>query len=169
MQDTLSIRRATQADIESLVEMRLRLQRHMEASNSRLWGISETKISAMPEFYRVGINDPNALLLVVQGHESEDLAGMGLGRICRHGEYVPSASGRIDDIWIEPALRRKGVGTRLVTELLKFFRLRGIEALVLDYAEGNVEAEAMWRRFGFAPVLITATTALTDAEAECQE
>jgi ribosomal protein S18 acetylase RimI-like enzyme len=102
--------------------------------------------------------------LVVHDDESGNTVGMALGRICDHQDYVPNKSGRIDDVWIESNYRRKELGTKLVSELLKFFKLHHVVAVILKYAEGNIEAEAFWEQFGFEPVLTTATANLSKGE-----
>ena len=79
-------------------------------------------------------------------------------RIC------PEQIRRIDDVWIEPNYRRKGLGTKLVYELLEFFKINHIVAIILEYAKGNMEAEAIWEQFGFEPVLTIATANLSDLE-----
>ena len=164
MNDHFSIQKATLGDIDHVVRMRLSLQQHMRNNNSHLWQMSKKKISSLPTFYRTAINDLNSHLLIVQEDESKSIVGMALGRICLHNEYVPNKSGRIDDVWIETNYRRKGLGTKLVLELLDFFKLNDVVAIILEYTKGNVEAEAIWERFGFEPVLITATANLSKLE-----
>jgi len=51
-------------------------------------------------------------------------------------------------VWIEPNYRRKGLGSNLVYGPLEFFKLKIIVAIILEYAKCNVEAEAIWERFG---------------------
>ena len=164
MNDHFSIQKATLGDIDHVVRMRLSLQQHMRKNNSHLWQISKKKISSLPTFYRTALNDLNSHLLIVQEDESKSIVGMALGRICIHDEYVPNKSGRIDDVWIEPNYRRKGLGTKLVLELLDFFKLNDVVAIILEYTKGNVEAEAIWERFGFEPVLTIATANLSNLE-----
>ena len=164
MNDHYSIRIAMRGDIDNVVRLRLSLQEHMRKNNSHLWQMSKKKVSSLPTFYRTAINDKNSQLLIVQEDESNNIVGMALGRIFFHDEYVPNKSGKIDDVWVEPNYRRKGLGTNLVSELLKFFKLNNVVAIILEYAKGNVEAEAIWERFGFEPVLTTATAILSDLE-----
>lgn len=164
MNDHFSIQIATLNDIDNIVRMRLSLQQHMSKNNSHLWRMSEKKVSSLPTFYRSVIEHENSRLLIVQNDESINIVGMAIGRICVHDEYVPNKSGKIDDVWIEPNYRRKRLGTKLVSELLEFFKLNHVVAIILEYAKGNIEAEAIWERFGFEPVLTIATASLSDLE-----
>jgi ribosomal protein S18 acetylase RimI-like enzyme len=158
------IRPASIEDVGELVRMRLSLQKHMQDNNEALWKLSEKKIARFADFYRDQIKDERARLLVVQDKESRDIVGMGLGRIWQHDDYIPNTSGRIDDVWVEPDHRRKGLSVKIVAELLTFFSSNNIDCLTLDYAQGNLEAESVWRRLGFRTAIITATAKLHDVE-----
>ena len=158
------VRDATLEDVDEIVRMRLRLQGHLEESNPRVWQLSQKSISELAEFCRERIEDSDSKLVVVEDTEKEELVGFGHGRISEHDEYIPEKSGGIDDIWIEPYHRRKGLCKRMMTQLLHFFESRGIETLVLDFVEGNVEAEAVWSQLGFRTLLRKATASLKDVE-----
>jgi GNAT superfamily N-acetyltransferase len=54
--------------------------------------------------------------------------------------------------------RRKGVGTCLMKELLKFFSLNKAEDLTVRYVIGNKEAEEFWRKLGFESIITTSST-----------
>jgi len=155
-------RTATLDDLHKVVRMRISLQKHMSERNPNLWQMSEKKVSDLPTFYRTAIDDPQSLLLVVQDEESSKVIGMGLGRICTHDEYNPDRSGRIDDVWIEPSFRRRGLCSSIVFRLIEFFRENNVESLVLDYSDGNTEAEAIWHLLGFKTVIRTAITNVSD-------
>ena len=156
MLDDHLIRTAGIEDIPDIVKIRVLLQGHMEARNPALWALSRKHADERPAFYRKMIEDPDAKLIVIEDENSRTIIGMALGRKMRHDEYVPEKSGRIDDVWIDPAHRRKGLCTALVTKLIEFFAEDNIEALVLDYAHGNTEAEAVWSKLGFQVVIKTA-------------
>jgi len=152
------IRGATGKDIDSIVAMRLRLQEHLFASNSNVWQMSTKRIAGLPMFYKSALEDQHCHLVVAEDEESGVILGMGLGRIHEHDEeHVPNESGKIDDIWVEPNYRQKGLCKKIVSELVAFFESNGIDTLVLNYVNGNLEAEAVWRRLGFHSVLTTAT------------
>lgn len=159
------IRSATEKDIDTIVAMRLRLQEHMSAINLNLWKMSEKSIAGLPKFYRSALEDQHCHLVIAEERESGNILGMGLGRIHEHDEHVPNESGKIDDIWIEPNYREKGLCKKLFSELVKFFKTKGIEMMVLNFVNGNLEAEAVWKHLGFQPILTTATAKLADVEA----
>ena len=156
------IRSATEKDINSIVAMRLRLQEHLVSINRNLWQMSEKSIADLPSFYRSALEDQHCHLVVVEGKQSGIILGMGLGRINEHDEHVPNESGKIDDIWVEPNYRKKGLCKMILSELKVFFESRGIGVAVLNFVNGNLEAEAVWKRFGFQLVLTTATAKLDE-------
>jgi ribosomal-protein-alanine N-acetyltransferase len=53
---------------------------------------------------------------------------------------------------VEPAWRRRGLGTRLVGECLEAARARGLSAAVLEARPSNAEAVGFYQKFGFQPV-----------------
>ena len=93
---------------------------------------------------------------------------MAVGRIVRHEEFEPAVWGHIDDVWVEPRYRHRGICRLLMTRLLEFFEEVGIEVLVLDYVIGNTEAERTWKQFGFQPVLNIANAKVTEVRKRLQ-
>jgi len=162
MMNRYRVRDATLEDVDEIARMRLSLQNHLHNSNPHLWRLSQKKISEMAEFYREKIEELDSELVVIEDIENGNLVGFGLGMISEHNEFIPERSGRIDDIWVEPPHRRKGLCKKTVSKLLHFFKAKDIESLVLNYVEGNVEAQAVWRRLGFRTVLRTATATPTE-------
>jgi len=162
------IKVVTGEDIDGVVRMRLSLQEHLSRRNSDLWKLSPKRASELSEFYRKMMSNKGIRMLVIHDAETKSNVGMGLGRIQTHDEFVPSKSGRIDDIWIDPAHRRKGLCTSLVSHLVEFFTSSGISSLTLEYVEGNHEAEQTWTRFSFRSVLKTANAALSAVEEKCK-
>ena len=87
---------------------------------------------------------------------------MAVGRIVRHEEFEPAVWGHIDDVWVEPAYRHRGICRALMARLLEFFEQDRVDVLVLDYVVGNIEAESTWKQFGFQSVLTVANAKLTE-------
>jgi ribosomal protein S18 acetylase RimI-like enzyme len=158
------IRAATQADAKDLVRMRLALQAHITRANPRLLAMSAQQVAALVNFYLALLKDAQARVLVARDLETERVIGMVVGRILRQQELEPSEIGRIDDVWVDPEQRRRGVCRAMVGQLLEFFEGAKIEVLVLDYAVGNLEAEQVWSRLGFQPVLTLANAGLGEVK-----
>jgi [ribosomal protein S18]-alanine N-acetyltransferase len=60
--------------------------------------------------------------------------------------------GHITTVAVEPSRRRAGLATRLLLELVETARRRGSRRLTLEVRTTNRAAQALYRKFGFAPV-----------------
>ncbi len=58
----------------------------------------------------------------------------------------------ITTVVVATQARRQGIGSALVASLLRTARRRGMEAATLEVRVSNNVAQALYRRFGFAPV-----------------
>lgn len=163
-QDRYEVRTARVQDVPDLVAMRLKLEAHILKRNPNSWKKSEKNVAGMGDFFRRQIEAANAEVFVIQDRETGKTVGMGMGRKLVHDDFIPAASGRIDDVWIEPEHRRQGLGSKLAAELIRYFESQGVQALTLDYARGNREAAAFWLGLGFEPVAVLANVDLKDAK-----
>ena len=57
-----------------------------------------------------------------------------------------------------PAYQRSGVATTLIIDGVRTLRGDGVRHLSLEVATNNEPAQALYRRFGFAPVGVRKTT-----------
>jgi ribosomal-protein-alanine N-acetyltransferase len=60
--------------------------------------------------------------------------------------------GHLTTIAVAPAFWRQGVATQMMLEAMAITREHGARHLSLEVAAGNERAQALYRRFGFAPV-----------------
>jgi GNAT superfamily N-acetyltransferase len=56
--------------------------------------------------------------------------------------------------------RRRGVASRLVAAICRFFTDQGAADISLRYVIGNDEAAGFWQALGFVPRIVTAGAAL---------
>lgn len=93
------------------------------------------------------LTDSNSMSLVsrVKGQ----IVGFVIGKT-----YVnkKSATGRILTIDVSPEHRRKGIGQRLLQEIEKSFKDRGIKTCCLEAREDNVAALSLYQKFGYKKV-----------------
>lgn len=163
-----TIREATYADVEDLERMRLALQVHFVEANPHLVALSTQRRATLKDFYHDLIKNPQARVLVAQEASAPQQIGIAVGRIVAHEEFEPAVWGHIDDVWVEPTYRRRGICRMLIAQLLEFFERARIEVLVLDYVIGNTEAEGTRRQFGFQPVLNVANARVTEVRKHIQ-
>jgi ribosomal protein S18 acetylase RimI-like enzyme len=55
----------------------------------------------------------------------------------------------IDDLFVQKAFRRKGLGTAALTEVRAFCEKFGIRAILLETGHDNEPAQALYHRIGF--------------------
>lgn len=68
------------------------------------------------------------------------------------GLAVHDAEAYIQTMAVAPGVQRRGLGRRLLDELMTQARRRGAVQVGLEVRSDNVPAQALYRRFGFAPV-----------------
>jgi ribosomal-protein-alanine N-acetyltransferase len=57
----------------------------------------------------------------------------------------------VTTIAVDPKLQRRAIGTRLLLALARASVAKGATALTLEVRVSNIAAQALYRRFGFAP------------------
>ena len=155
MNAEFKIRPACEEDSKTLARFRLALQEHMENINARILPLSQGARKSLPARYRQWIADPMRRVVCAE-YQSGELIGMAVALIMEQTDWHPPGVGRIDDVWVEKEYRRKGVARMLIRNLLHFFSKQNVPTIVLDYVDGNKEAELTWESFGFKTILKTA-------------
>jgi ribosomal protein S18 acetylase RimI-like enzyme len=154
--DNLTIRRAATSDVARIVELRLLLQEHAEKSNSLIWRITEEGKKFLKQKVEDDLADSSILVLLAEA--DGEIIGYVQGEVTRRSDYVPRTVGQVSLMYVVKQFRRKGVGRRLVKELCEFFDSNKAEDLTVRYIVGNKEAEGLWRKLGFEPIITTSST-----------
>jgi len=92
--------------------------------------------------------DPRGLLLVAE--VDSDPVGMMFGRIDAISDTLD-----VGTLWVDPDLRRKGVGRGLLESSLNWARAAGATGAELWVTLGNDAAEALFESAGFRPTTET--------------
>jgi GNAT superfamily N-acetyltransferase len=149
------IRAAQHADADRLVDLLRALQDHVEASNPEIWQMTAEARRNLRGQIASRLRAESGCALVAE-HQQDGVVGMIFGRVTTNNRYEPARAGFVDQVYVLPDHRGKGVGRRLVGEICHFFARGGAEDLSLRYVTGNAEATAFWSALGFAPRIITA-------------
>jgi [ribosomal protein S18]-alanine N-acetyltransferase len=124
---TLSVRAATVADLAAIMELEKR------AATAAHW--SAAQYEAM---FRA--SDPERVALILE--EEAELQGFVIAR-------VVAEEWEIENIAVADSERRRGLGTRLLGELLDLARARGAVAVFLEVRESNRAARALYEKWAF--------------------
>ena len=65
---------------------------------------------------------------------------------------LPSRTIYVQQIVVERAFRRRGIGSRLLSEIDAYAEHEGAEHIVLDSLPSNEEAQMFYERAGYSPV-----------------
>ena len=63
-----------------------------------------------------------------------------------------ASSGYVDDLYVEPEYRRRGVGFALLEMLFRECRVRELASVYVEAGRSNRPALALYAKFGLAPV-----------------
>ena len=125
----LAIRQAQPSDLDALVEIE-------RLSFATPW---------TPESLSAELNGESRSVVLVA-----EMAGRGvIGYI---GCWFVLDDGQINNIAVHPDCRHTGVGSALLSALLKFGLEKGIARYTLEVRPSNVEARRLYERFGFSAV-----------------
>jgi ribosomal-protein-alanine N-acetyltransferase len=79
------------------------------------------------------------------------VARSGIDIVGYGGLMIVAGDGHITNLGVDEAHRRHGVATRLLLVLARRSIAEGAQALTLEVRVSNTGAQALYRRFGFAP------------------
>jgi GNAT superfamily N-acetyltransferase len=77
--------------------------------------------------------------------------GVDVGMVRYAQDGTGAETGCLISMWVAPQVRRQGVGGALVDAVVAWARSRGATRLLLDVADANAPAVALYARKGFEP------------------
>lgn len=89
--------------------------------------------------------DSSGLIAELNG----EIVGFVIGRMHRDRK---SATGHILTLDVLPKHRRKGIGLRLLQEIERIFKDKGVRVCFLEAREDNIAALNLYQRFGYGEV-----------------
>lgn len=146
------IRRAREDDLPVLVGFLAKLDLHVSGEPPQ--DLKKREFTRLLASLRATLGARNKRLLVAECPEA-GLVGMGYVYVWRsqgiweQSEPEEHRSGVIDDVWVEPEFRGRGVFKALVQALVAFAESRHVYELILEYSASNPEAKAVWTKLGF--------------------
>ena len=158
----IKIRPAIPRDITAIGRLGALLVRlHHDLDPERFIAATPRTENGYGSFLRTQLDEPNTIVLVadrdgeVLGYSYADVEG---------NDYMSlrGPAGVVQDIVVDPADRRNGVGRMLLDATLEALNARGVPRVVLWTAERNVPAQRLFERTGFRRTMIEMTRELSD-------
>ncbi len=141
------IRRATARDIKEILPVWGELAEH-HAGLDPAFTPSEEWRHEYGAYLRSLMNRDDALAVIAR--DGVHLVGYAVGRITTLPLFFEHRHrGYIHDVYVRAAHRHRGIGRRLVEEILRWFDERGVTLIELTVASKNGEATSFWRALGF--------------------
>lgn len=103
----------------------------------------ESQIFSLPwseKAFEESLNNRNTLYIVAK--EKEKVLGYT-------GMYISFQEGNITNIAVNPDYRRKKIGLKLISEILKRAKQIGVTDVILEVRETNVTAISLYEKMGF--------------------
>jgi ribosomal protein S18 acetylase RimI-like enzyme len=146
----LSIRRATPADLDTVVALRLALLR--EECRSTASGRMRTGVTRRAnQLYRAQLESPGELTLLAE-HDGVTLGILRCAESSGHPLLEPDRYAYVSSVYVVPPARRSGVVRALLSHANHWCRDRGLVEMRLHNAADSATANAAWDALGFAIV-----------------
>lgn len=174
MSKDLHIREPLPEEIPRLVELLLHMDAHVSGAPREILQMTAEGERDIHRHFRSYIDNPYKLILVACTARGQIVA-MGDIALWQHAEVweTPQRRGQwygiIDDLWVEPRYRRRGITRRLVAGLVEFAAGKGVHELVLEYSLANPEAEATWTHLGFRPTGVRAAATVAEVRSRLEQ
>jgi GNAT superfamily N-acetyltransferase len=138
---TIEIRKASTLDTTKLIAMATALM-------DEIGGVPGSKGQVSRLFAEIEHSDCDQVLVAKDDGAHVGMLLIHYRRAMSHGNWVAE----VDDMYVDPGYRHKGVGAMLLEEASRQARRRGAEALVAGVGSRNNKALSFYMHHGFHEV-----------------
>ena len=155
----MNIRRARAADLPAVSKLAAELVRAHHRYDPERFLLVEPVEDGYQWFFAREIKRKAAVILVAE--DAGRVAGYAYGTLeGRDWNDLLDACGKLNDLYVDAAARRQGVGRALVNAMFAELRERGAPRVVLLSAWKNPEAHAFFESLGFRRTMLEMTAEL---------
>lgn len=155
------IRRARAADLPAISRLAATLVRQHHAWDAQRFLLVEPAEDGYQWFFSREIKRKGALILVAEEPAEETIVGYAYATLeGRDWNDLLDACGKLNDLFVAPEARRRGLARALVTETFAWFRERKAPRAVLLSAWRNPDAHAFFEALGFRRTMLEMTAEL---------
>ena len=144
----MTIRYAKPGDIEEVAELDMKLDGFEKKFDSSL---KIGKKERTKKWLRKRLKDRNFKLIVTE--KNSKIIGYTFGWIEKTESFTFKKRGYICDIFILKEYRGKGIGSKLVKKLLKWFKSKGIRYVEVEVYSENKRSFKLWKYLGFREIM----------------
>ena len=155
----MRVRQGTPEDVPSLVALFQELDRLQ--ADWRVFTPRPGFYDEVGEKYQEAINNPDAVVLVVEDDEGE-VVGMAYGEARTPSRFSDERALELSGVVVRAGYRGRGVGRELVAEAARFAQERDVDWIELKSFSPNRGAMEFWEDLGFTPRVVQLTSATRD-------
>jgi len=145
-QSSVAIRPATQRDADTIGDLWVELMNFHATLDARFSVPRHGRINYVRQIQKALRDENFQVLVAVDGRQ---VIGYVMGYIGQNPPiFAKSRFGFVADLCVTNTQRRQGVGERLVQEICRWFRLRGLDSVQMNVAHHNPQSQAFWRKMG---------------------
>jgi ribosomal protein S18 acetylase RimI-like enzyme len=160
----MRVRPARSADLPAVSRLAAELVRMHHRLDPPRFMLIEPVEEGYQWFFSREMKRKGAVILVAEDDDAR-IVGYAYGTLeDRDWNDLLDACGKLNDIYVDPAARRHGVGSLLLREMLATLRARGAPRAVLLSAWRNPEAHAFFEAAGFRRTMLEMTVELPEGE-----
>lgn len=162
----VTIRRARAEDLPAVSRLAATLVRQHHAWDQQRFLLVEPVEDGYQWFFSRELKRKGALILVAElgdeeGGQPATLAGYAYATVeGRDWNDLLDACGKLNDLFVDPTARRRGVARALVNEVFAWLRARQAPRVVLLSAWRNPDAHAFFEALGFRRTMVEMTAEL---------
>jgi ribosomal protein S18 acetylase RimI-like enzyme len=146
----MKIRKATQADIESIMKLWKELMNfHIERDS--YFDIANNAPEKFAKFIKEKLDSNDYCILVAE--DNGRVVGYCLAKKDKHPLFKAPDYSEIFDLVITREFRRKGIGSALLDKVFNWCFEKGIKRVEVKVALANEVSRKFWRKMGFKPCM----------------
>lgn len=146
---TYTTRRATSTDFDTIQKLNAALF-ESDSRNDDVLNLAWPYNPKGIVYFTTSLKDPEKIVCIAQDHNSNPV-GYLIGSAKEKWGYRTVKTGELENMFIIPSARRKGVGRLLVTKLLEWLKERGVDRVYVSAFTKNAHAIAFYTKLGFSP------------------